>query len=124
MLQVHQVGIKLAWRDPLAVHVVSSLKADTGDIELCTEQAFSLSYLSYQALDVNVCLLSALFLILGSVCTQINFLCADMSPCILLIVLFELVIPHEYHPPAVLFAGMCFLAIVPLAYIIGTAVGR
>lgn len=48
----------------------------------------------------------------------------DMTPCILIVVLFELVIPHEYHPPSVIFALMCLFGIVPLAYIIGTAVGR
>jgi Ca2+:H+ antiporter len=103
MSKVHQVGIKMAWHDPLAVRITSSAKMD-GEIELSTEQAFSLSYVSYQALGVNVVLL-------------------NMTPCILIVVLFELVIPHEYHPPSVIFALMCLFGIVPLAYIIGTAVG-
>ncbi|ELR22217.1 cation exchanger, putative [Acanthamoeba castellanii str. Neff] len=101
MSKVHQVGIKMAWHDPLAVRITSSAKMD-GEIELSTEQAFSLSYVSYQALGVNVVLL-------------------NMTPCILIVVLFELVIPHEYHPPSVIFALMCLFGIVPLAYIIGTA---
>jgi Ca2+:H+ antiporter len=103
MSKVHQVGIKMAWHDPLAVRITSSAKMD-GEIELSTEQAFSLSYISYQALGVNVVLL-------------------NMTPCILIVVLFELVIPHHYHPPSVIFALMCLFGIVPLAYIIGTAVG-
>jgi hypothetical protein len=47
----------MAWYDPLAVRITSSAKMD-GEIELSTEQAFSLSYISYQALGVNVVLLS------------------------------------------------------------------
>jgi hypothetical protein len=47
----------MAWHDPLAVRITSSAKMD-GEIELSTEQAFSLSYVSYQALGVNVVLLS------------------------------------------------------------------
>jgi uncharacterized membrane protein YccF (DUF307 family) len=103
MSKVHQVGIRMAWHDPLAVRITSSAKMD-GEIELSTEQAFSLSYISYEALGVNVVLL-------------------NMTPCILIVVLFELVIPHHYHPPSVIFAVMCLFAIIPLAYIIGTAVG-
>ncbi len=134
-MQVNKVGAGLLWNSPLNL-IITDTSMIRGHIECFTYNAINFKYIGFNAGGMNVCLLSILenkidiswyysfvSFVPGLLLLVLTF-ALDMTPFILIIVIIELIVPHHYHPPAVLFAGMCFLAIVPLAYIIGSAVGR